>query len=58
MEFTGGETKYTGGTDHELNENTHPIQREFYDFYRTPRGEFTPKGSPRNSRRTRRSAAT
>jgi hypothetical protein len=44
-EFTGGETKYTSGTDHELNGNTHPIQREFYDFYRTPRGEFTPKGS-------------
>ena len=45
VEFTGGETKYTSGTDHELNENTHPIQREFYDFYRTPRGEYTPKGS-------------
>ena len=45
VEFTGGKTKYTSGTDHELNENTHPIQREFYDFYRTPRGEFTPKGS-------------
>jgi uncharacterized protein len=45
VEFTGGETKYTSGTCHELNEDTHPIQREFYDFYRTPRGEFTPKGS-------------
>ncbi|HYH01246.1 MAG TPA: alpha/beta hydrolase [Terriglobales bacterium] len=45
VEFTGGETKYTSGTVHELNESTHPIQREFYDFYRTPRGEFTPKGS-------------
>ncbi|MDB6170802.1 MAG: hypothetical protein JWL59_113 [Chthoniobacteraceae bacterium] len=45
VEFSGGETKYTGGTAHELDENTHPIQREFYDFYRTPRGEFTPKGS-------------
>ncbi len=44
-EFTGGETKYTSGTDHELNEKTHPIQREFYDFYRTPRGEYTPEGS-------------
>ena len=22
----------------------HPIEREFYDFYRTPRGEFTPEG--------------
>lgn len=48
VEFTGGETKYTSGTVHELNENTHPIQREFYDFYRTPRGEYTPKGSSPN----------
>ena len=45
VEFTGGQTKYTGGTVHELKEDTHPIQREFFDFYRTPRGEFTPKGS-------------
>ena len=45
VEFTGGETKYTSGTVHELNADTHPIQREFFDFYRTPRGEFTPKGS-------------
>ncbi|WP_028402196.1 alpha/beta hydrolase [Ectobacillus panaciterrae] len=45
VEFTGGKTKYTSGTVHELNENTDPIQREFYDFYRTPRGEFTPKSS-------------
>jgi fermentation-respiration switch protein FrsA (DUF1100 family) len=45
VEFTGGEKKYTSGTVHELNADTHPIQREFYDFYRTPRGEFTPKGS-------------
>ncbi|MFV8326554.1 alpha/beta hydrolase [Flavobacterium sp. ZS1P14] len=44
VEFTGGKTKYTGGTTHQLDENTHPIQREFYEFYRTPRGEFTPKG--------------
>lgn len=45
VEFTGGETKYTSGTTNELNENTHPIQREFFDFYRTPRGEFTSKSS-------------
>jgi uncharacterized protein len=45
VEFTGGKTLYTSGTVHELKEDTHPIQREFYDFYRTPRGEFTPKGS-------------
>lgn len=45
VEFTGGETKYTSGTEHELTDKTHPIQREFYDFYRTPRGEYTPAGS-------------
>jgi hypothetical protein len=45
VEFTGGKTKYTSGTVHELNENSSPIEREFYDFYRTPRGAFTPKGS-------------
>lgn len=43
-EFVGGETKYTGGTVHRLDESTHAIQREFFDFYRTPRGEFTPDG--------------
>ncbi len=45
VEFTGGKTAYTGGTVHELTADTPAIQREFYDFYRTPRGEFTPKGS-------------
>ena len=44
-EFTGGETQYTGGTVHELTADTHPIQHEFYDFYRTARGEVTPAGS-------------
>lgn len=44
-EFTGGETAYTGGTVHRLTADTDPIQREFFDFYRTPRGEFTPDGS-------------
>ena len=47
VEFTDGEAKYTSGTVHELTANSHPIEREFYDFYRTPRGEFTPKGSSR-----------
>jgi fermentation-respiration switch protein FrsA (DUF1100 family) len=44
-EFAGEETKYTSGTVHELTATTDPIQREFFDFYRTPRGEYTPKGS-------------
>lgn len=47
VEFTGGATKYTGGTTHEITKDTPAIQREFYDFYRTPRGEFTQKGSSR-----------
>ena len=46
-EFAGSPVKYTGGTEHVLNDKTHPIQREFYDFYRTPRGEYTPKSSSR-----------
>lgn len=45
IEFTGGETKYTSGTVSKLTPNTDSVQREFYDFYRTPRGEYTPKGS-------------
>lgn len=45
VEFAGGETRYTGGTVHALNENSTPIEREFYDFYRTPRGEYTPASS-------------
>lgn len=44
-EFSGGETQYTGGTTHELTAKTDPIQREFYEFYRTPRGEYTPPGA-------------
>jgi fermentation-respiration switch protein FrsA (DUF1100 family) len=42
-EFTGGETKYIPGTVNTLDKNRPPIQREFYDFYRTSRGEYTPK---------------
>ncbi|MEG4087489.1 alpha/beta hydrolase [Microcoleus sp. POL10_C6] len=45
VEFTSGETAYVGGTTNELTASTDPVQREFFDFYRTPRGEFTPKGS-------------
>lgn len=42
-EFAGGETEYTSGAPHELTGNA--IGDEFYDFYRTPRGEFTPAGT-------------
>ncbi len=45
VEYTGGQTQYTSGTVHEITASSNPIEREFYDFYRTPRGEFTPGGS-------------
>jgi fermentation-respiration switch protein FrsA (DUF1100 family) len=45
VEAAGGEARYTSGTVHELTEKSNPVEREFYDFYRTPRGEFTPPGS-------------
>ena len=45
VEFQGGEVKYTGGTMHERPDASNPIQQEFYDFYRTERGEYTPKGA-------------
>lgn len=43
-EFTGGEIEYIPGTVNELDGSTPAIQREFYDFYRTSRGAYTPKG--------------
>lgn len=43
-EFNGDKIKYTSGTVHKLDQHTDPIQHEFYEFYRTPRGEYTPKG--------------
>lgn len=45
VEFNGGEKIYTSGTALKINENSHPIDKEFYEFYRTKRGEFTPKGA-------------
>jgi fermentation-respiration switch protein FrsA (DUF1100 family) len=45
VEFAGGRTEYTSGTPDRLTGD--PVGDEFYDFYRTPRGEFTPKGSSR-----------
>ncbi|KAL3671251.1 hypothetical protein V7S43_003183 [Phytophthora oleae] len=48
IEAAGGEVQHTGGTTHELTADTDPVQREFYDFYRTVRGEYTPPGSSLN----------
>lgn len=45
VEFAGGATRHTGGTVHEIDERSTAVEREFFDFYRTPRGEFTPAGS-------------
>ncbi|WP_328659153.1 alpha/beta hydrolase [Nocardia salmonicida] len=45
VEFRGGPTEYTGGTVHELTANSTPVEREFYDFYRTQRGAVTPEGA-------------
>lgn len=44
-EFLGGETLYTSGTVHALTAESSPVEREFYEFYRTPRGEFTPRSA-------------
>lgn len=43
VEFKGGKTEYTSGSPHERTGDA--IGDEFYDFYRTPRGEFTPAGT-------------
>jgi fermentation-respiration switch protein FrsA (DUF1100 family) len=45
VEFAGGDVRYTSGSVHELTADSNPVEREFYDFYRTPRGKFTPAGS-------------
>jgi hypothetical protein len=44
VEFTGGETKWLNYLPVKLSENADPITREFYDFYRTPRGIHIPEG--------------
>lgn len=47
LEYSGKPATFTSGTVDELKADSHPIEREFYDFYRTPRGEYTPKGTSR-----------
>ena len=37
-EFNGGATAYTGGTPEQLTDQSSAVDREFYDFYRTSRG--------------------
>ncbi|KAJ5458526.1 hypothetical protein N7475_009914 [Penicillium sp. IBT 31633x] len=47
-EVHGGKTEYTGGTPNRLTANSTAIDREFYDYYRTSRGSFTPRGTTSN----------
>ncbi|KAK1139863.1 hypothetical protein N8T08_011108 [Aspergillus melleus] len=44
-ELEGADVQYTGGVPNELTPETTPVEAEFYDFYRTTRGQFTPKGA-------------
>ncbi|MCW2473101.1 MULTISPECIES: alpha/beta hydrolase [unclassified Symbiopectobacterium] len=43
-EFKGAEKAYIPGTVNTLDDSTPAIQREFFDFYRTARGGYTPQG--------------
>lgn len=43
VEFQGGETLYTSGSPLTLTGD--PVGDEFFDFYRTPRGQVTPAGA-------------
>ncbi|NIF24762.1 alpha/beta hydrolase [Pantoea sp. Tr-811] len=44
VEFLGGAKKYSDGMLEKLRPNASAIEKEFFDFYRTPRGEFVPSG--------------
>ncbi|KAI3012562.1 hypothetical protein CBS147346_303 [Aspergillus niger] len=45
VEAEGGATQYSGGVPSHLTANTSAVDREFYDFYFTRRGEFIPPGT-------------
>lgn len=45
-EFSGAAPRYVPGTVTELSADTPDVQREFFDFYRTPRGAYAPPGQP------------
>lgn len=47
-EAAGGAIAYTGGTPNVLTDNSTDVDREFFDFYRTRRGGFTPEGTTPN----------
>ncbi|KAL2783810.1 Alpha/Beta hydrolase protein [Aspergillus keveii] len=47
-ETEGGEIQYTSGAPQNITQKTDAVGREFYDYYRTRRAEFTPEGSSPN----------
>ncbi|KAI5364162.1 putative alpha/Beta hydrolase [Septoria linicola] len=49
LEAAGAEAELVGGTPHEITEDTDVVSREFFDFYRTSRGLFTPAGASPNT---------
>jgi fermentation-respiration switch protein FrsA (DUF1100 family) len=44
VEYNGGQPVFVPGTVNELDADTPEIQREFFDFYRTPRGAYAAEG--------------
>ncbi|MCI0997585.1 alpha/beta hydrolase [Pseudomonas corrugata] len=44
VEFTGGATKWVDYLPLQLPANADSVRREFYDYYRTPRGQAIPEG--------------
>lgn len=38
-EYEGAPTRYNYGTPESVDENTHPVSREFFDYYRVSRGQ-------------------
>ncbi|KAF4465510.1 alpha beta superfamily hydrolase [Fusarium albosuccineum] len=48
IEREDGEVQYYDGVPLELPVNASAVTVEFYDYYRTPRGEVTPQGASRD----------
>ncbi|WP_315388374.1 alpha/beta hydrolase [uncultured Stenotrophomonas sp.] len=44
VEYNGGQPMFVPGTVNRLDADTPEVQREFFDFYRTPRGAFAADG--------------
>ena len=53
VEFTGGDVEYVGGTPFELDDQSTAIDREFYDFYRTARGNSPDDQHPAHAEQQR-----